>query len=89
MSVTVDHNYPHRNDLKIVDHAGAPLENVEIRIFALEKFLACDTNVPVAQTTTNHKGEWTDSIELPDGRSWVVHFQKLGVVGPAHREIIT
>lgn len=89
MTVTVNHNYPHTGDLRIVDVIGDPIEGVEIRIFELEKFLAGDTTTPTAQTITNSNGEWEDNVELSDSRSWVVHLQKIDVVGPEHREIIT
>lgn len=89
MSVAVNHDYPHSGDLTVVSHQGVPVEGVEIRVFELEKFLAGDTSTWVAQTTTDANGEWVDTLDLEDGRSWAVHFQKLGVVGPEHREITT
>lgn len=89
MTVSVNHNYPHTGDLTVVSVAGLPVEGVSIRIFELEKFLAGDTSTWIAETTTDANGEWSDTIELEDGRSWAVHFQKAGVVGPEHREIIT
>jgi hypothetical protein len=85
----VNHDYPHLGDLKVVDSYGAPVEAVEIRIFELENFLAGETGTWVAETTTDVNGEWVDTIDLDDGRSWAVHFQKLDIVGPEHREITT
>lgn len=89
MTVHVNHDYPHTGDLRIVDTYGDPVEGVVIRIFELEKFLAGETLAWIAETTTNVDGEWVDTIDLDDGRSWAVHLQKLGIVGPEHREITT
>ena len=89
MTVHVNHDYPHKGDLRVVAVDGTPVENVEIRIFELEKFLAGETTTWVAETTTDTDGNWLDTITLDDGRSWAIHFQKLGIVGPEHREIMT
>jgi len=82
MTVSVNHNYPHAGDLTVVDAKGVPIAGVEIRIFELEKFLAGETGTWVADTFTDSMGEWVDSIDLADGHTWVVHFQKLEEVGP-------
>lgn len=89
MTVSVNHNYPHDGDLSVVAANGEPIESVEVRIFELEKFLAGETNTWIAETLTDSNGEWVDTIDLADGHTWVVHFQKLGFVGPEHREITT
>jgi hypothetical protein len=89
VTVLVNHDFPHTGDLRVVDKFGEPLSGVEIRIFKLEKFLAGDTLTWEASTVTDTNGEWVDTISLADGQSWAVHFQKLSVGGPTHREIIT
>ena len=89
MTVSVNHDYPREGALLVVSENGEPIEGVDIRIFELEKFLAGETTTWVAETQTDANGEWDDTIDLDDGRTWVVHFQKLNVVGPEHREITT
>ncbi|RKY28722.1 MAG: hypothetical protein DRP83_00040 [Planctomycetota bacterium] len=89
MTVHVNHDYPHEGDLQVVSENGEPLEGVTIRIFELEKFLAGETSSWVAETVTDADGNWVDTIDLEDARSWAVHFQKLDIVGPEHREIMT
>jgi len=89
MTVSVNHDYPHVGDMAVVSPSGVAVEGVEIRIFELEKFLAGDTSTWVAHTTTDANGEWVDTFDLDDGRSWAVHFQKLNEFGPEHREITT
>lgn len=89
MTVRVNHDYPHVGDLLVVGHDGVPIEGVTIRVFYLEKFLAGETTEWIAETLTDAEGKWVDTLELEDARSWAVHFQKLGDVGPEHREIVT
>lgn len=89
MSVTVDHNYPHAGDLRVVNSSGEPVEGAEIRIFLLSEFLAGRTSTWVGMTTTDINGEWVDPVVLDDGQTWVVHIQKPTMYGPAHVEITT
>lgn len=89
MSTTVDHNYPHAGDLRVVNASGDPVEAAEIRIFTLAAFSAGQTTTWVAATTSDINGEWVDPVVLTDGGSWVVHIQKLTMYGPAHVEITT
>ena len=87
MSVLVNHDYPVAGALTAVDEQDLPLEDVEIRIFEMTPFLA-GTATPIAETITDSAGEWVDTIPLDDGRTWIVHFQKVGY-GPTHEEVTT
>lgn len=89
MSTTVDHNYPHAGDLRVVNSSGEPIEGADIRIFLLSEFLVGHTSTWVAATTTDVNGEWVDPIVLDDGQTWVVHMEKPTMYGPAHVEITT
>jgi hypothetical protein len=89
MSTTVDHNYPHAGDLRVVNASGDPIESAEIRIFTLAAFSSGQTSTWVAETTTDINGEWVDPVILDDGETWVVHIQKPTMYGPAHVEITT
>lgn len=89
MSTTVDHNYPHTGDLRVVNMSGDPVENVNIRVYTAAKFYAGQTTTWEAATTSDINGEWVDPIVLDDGQTYVVHMQKLTMYGPTHVEITT
>jgi hypothetical protein len=89
MSTTVDHNYPHAGDLRVVNSSGEPVEGADIRIFELAEFLLGHTSAWVGATTTDLNGEWVDPIILDDGQTWVVHMEKPTMYGPAHVEVTT
>lgn len=89
MSTTVDHNYPHDGDLRVVNSSGEPVEAADIRIFLLADFLAGRTSTWIAATTTDINGEWVDPIVLEDGQTYAVHVEKPTMYGPVHVEITT
>lgn len=89
MAVLVDHNYPHTGDMKVVNSSGNPIQSAEIRIYEAVEYNAGHRDSFAAYTTTDIKGEWVDSVWLPDARTWVVHFQKITEYGPIHIEITT
>ena len=85
----VNHDYPLSNELLIVDEQNEPIEGAVIRIFDLTNFQADVVDVWEAETISDIDGKWVDPIALEDGRSWVVHVQKLTEFGPNHVEITT
>jgi len=89
MSTTVDHNYPHAGDLRVINSSGEPVEGAEIRVFLLSEFLAGHTSTWVAATTSDINGEWVDPVILADGQTWAVHIQKPTMYGPVHVEVTT
>jgi hypothetical protein len=89
MTVLVDHDYPQAGALKAVDAEDEPIEDVEIRIFTQVQYSINDRSTWTAETRTDLNGEWVDSVYLPDGQTWVVHFQKLSEFGPMTVEITT
>lgn len=89
MTVMVDHNYLTPDALRAVASNGDPVEGAEIRIYDLVAFMAHITTSWLGMTTTDIDGKWLDPIALPDGGSFVVHFQKYSEYGPMHVEITT
>jgi hypothetical protein len=89
MTVMVDHNYPLADSLLVVNASGDPVEGAEVRIYEAVKFYAHVVDVWVGMTTTDITGQWIDPIALPDGGTWVVHFEKYSSYGPVHVEITT
>jgi len=85
----VNHDYPLENSLQVVDAQNEPVEAAQIRIYEAVPFQAGVIDTWYASTTSDVDGKWVDPIELPDGQSWVVHFQKLNSYGSNHVEIVT
>lgn len=89
MTVMVDHNYPLLDALRAVAPNGDPVEGAEIRVYDLVAFVAHQISTWIGMTTTDIEGRWLDPIALPDGGSFVVHFEKYSEYGPVHVEITT
>ena len=85
----VNHNFPLENSMLVTDLEGNPIQDATIRIFDLTAFEAGILDPWIAETTSDSEGKWVDPVVLPDGQSWVVHFQKLNDYGPEHKEITT
>lgn len=85
----VNHDFPLENSLLVTDLEGNPIQDATIKIYTLTAFEAGVLSTWVADTLSDSEGKWVDAVELPDGESWVVHFQKLHDYGPEHREITT
>lgn len=87
--VMVNHDYPHANDMCVVDKTNVPIEGVVIKIFDHTDFFAGLISTWVAETISDVDGKWVDPILLDAGRSWVVYFEKATMYGPKHIEITT
>lgn len=85
----VNHDFPLANEMMVVDEENNPIEGAEIRIYDHTAFFAGVLSTWVGMTLSDVDGKWVDPIILPDGQSWVVHFQKESVAGPNHIEITT
>jgi len=85
----VDYDYPLEGGLKTVTEGGEPIEGVIVRVYEHTLFFAGDVDTWVGETLTDINGEWVDPIDLEDGRSWVVWFEKPTMYGPKHVEITT
>ena len=85
----VNHDYPLTDEMTVVNDVNEPIEDVTVRIYDHTAFFAGEVDTWVAETLTDADGKWIDPVELPDGQSWVVHFQKEGAYGPDHVEITT
>lgn len=88
-TVMVNHDYPHTNDLLVVDKTNTPIEGAVIKVFDSTKFFAGEISSWVGQTLSDAEGKWVDPIELDAACSWVVYFEKPTMYGPDHVEITT
>jgi len=89
MSTVVNHDYPGTDDMTVVSPQGDPIEDAQVRIFEFAKYEAGEVDSWVGETTTDVDGKWRDPLILDDGATWVVHFQKESMYGPATVEITT
>jgi len=85
----VNHDYPFEGELKIVAENGEPIEGVVVRVYAHTAFFAGELDTWIGETQTDINGHWVDPIDLADGQSWVVWFEKASMYGPRHIEITT
>jgi hypothetical protein len=85
----VNHDFPLANELLVVDETDTPIEGVQIQIFDSTEYQAGNFTTVLGGTITDIEGKWVDPIEVPDGGSYVVLFQKYSEYGPKHVEITT
>lgn len=85
----VNQDFPLANELLVVDETNAPIAGVKIQIFESTAYQAGDFSNVLGGTTTDIEGKWVDPIEVPDGGSYVVQFQKYSEYNPKHVEITT
>ena len=85
----IDHNYPLEDELLVVDENDDPVEGVHIQIFEYTAFQAGDIDTWVGETTSDIEGKWVDPIEVNDGETYVVLFQRYTEYGPTHVEVTT
>jgi hypothetical protein len=85
----VTHDYPTSNALLVVDPDGNPIGGATVKIFNLIDFEANSVDTWIGQTETDAEGKWINPIEVLDGMTYVVLFQKYSEYGPTHLEITT
>ena len=85
----MDHNYPHAEDMTVLNAAGAPVEGVAVRVFSLAAYSADDRDTWIAETITDINGHWVTPAVLDDAMSYIVHFEKTTMYGPVTLEITT
>jgi hypothetical protein len=89
MSVSVDHNYPHTDDMTVLDPNGDPIENVVVRAFTLAAYAADVRDTWLAETTTDVNGKWVTPFLLDESQTYIVHFEKTTMFGPITVEVTT
>ena len=83
MTVAVNQDYPDTNALQMLKNNGEPLEGATLKIYNHREALL------IAETTTDENGKWKDTINLDDGRTWILVVEKTTVFGPKKFEITT
>jgi len=85
----VNHDFPLAGELLAVNEEDEPIEGVEIQLFDHTAYQAGDFSTVLGATTTDIEGKWIDPIEVPDGGTYIVLFQKYSEYSPKHVEITT
>lgn len=90
MTVAVNHDYPGTNALRIVFDNGTPVVEASIEIYEHTDYNANEmAAIVVDETITDSNGKWIDTLQLEDGRTWIVKIEKTGSFGPKILEITT
>lgn len=87
-NVRVDHNYPTPASLRYQTASGVPIEGAVVRVFRKADFDVGNTNIALATTLTNARGEWVNPIFLTTGFTYTILFAKEGLYGPDSREVV-
>jgi hypothetical protein len=87
-TVSVDHNYGSAGALRYQTAGGVPIEDAVIRVFKKADFDQGLTDVALATTRTNARGNWVSPIFLTTGFTYTILFEKQGLYGPDTREIV-
>ncbi len=85
----INHDFPLVDELLVVDETDEPIEGAQIQIFDNVQYQAGDYTTVLGNTISDIEGKWVDPIEVPDGGSYVVLFQKYSEYGPKHVDITT
>ena len=85
----LNHNYPSEGDMVVTEESGEPIEGAIVRVYDHTAYFADVLDSWEGETLTDVEGKWVDPIEVADGQSWVVWFEKPTMYGPRHIEITT
>lgn len=89
MTTLINHDYPLAGEMLVVDLDDVAIEGVHIQVFEYTLFQAGDIDTWVGETTSDVTGAWLDPIEVEDGATYIILFQKYNEYGPTHVEVTT
>jgi hypothetical protein len=81
-TIQIDENYQIPGQYLYVTPGGSPICNAQIRLYYQSDYLAGNLSSPVATTTTNACGGFTNPLLVNTGYSYVLRWEDPGLWGP-------
>lgn len=81
-TVKIDENYQLPGDLAYFTPGGTPISGAQVRVYYATDYDAGNLDSPIAITTTNAAGGWTNPILVLPGYEYVARFEQPNAYGP-------